>query len=265
MGCWGMGIAQSDEFCEIYDRFMDAYNEGLPVADISAKILAEYHKEFSDDNGILHDVYFALAKAEWICCEQSQNILTRVQEIIESQANITFYRELEVSEADLKLRAKNLSAFWTKLQTPRVKPKPRRSSPSNQDKELPPVEVGDCYAYKFEEGYRVAIILDRYFVSKCECVLVCVLKNTYKKNNLRDIDYLHEPYGFINGFHGNEFLGKSSIRKIDNLLLPADLKKQLFGDLLLLGLKKSFKAAMSNNPHQTLSDIFTLLSIDYTT
>ena len=42
-------------------------------------------------------------------------------------------------------------------------------------------------------------------------------------------------------------------------------KKQLFGNLLLLGLKKSFKAAMSNSPHQTLSDIFTLLRIDYTT
>ena len=25
MGCWGMGMAQSDEFCEIYDKFMDSY------------------------------------------------------------------------------------------------------------------------------------------------------------------------------------------------------------------------------------------------
>ena len=25
MGCWGMGMAQSDEFCKIYDKFMDSY------------------------------------------------------------------------------------------------------------------------------------------------------------------------------------------------------------------------------------------------
>ena len=23
MGCWGMGMAQTDEFCEIYDKFME--------------------------------------------------------------------------------------------------------------------------------------------------------------------------------------------------------------------------------------------------
>ena len=207
MGCWGMGIAQSDEFCEIYDRFMDAYNEGLPVAEISVKILAEYHEEFSDDDGILHDVYFALAKAEWICCEQSQYILTRVQEIIESQANITFYRELGASEADLKLRAKNLAAFWAKLQTPRTKPKPRRSSLSSQVKELPPVEVGDCYAYKFEEGYRVVIILDRYFVSKCECVLVCVLKNTYKKTVCEILIIYMNPMVLLTASMGTNFSG----------------------------------------------------------
>ena len=50
--------------------------------------LAQYHKEFDDKDGIMHDVYFALAKAEWMCCEQSKDILKRVGEIIASQANI---------------------------------------------------------------------------------------------------------------------------------------------------------------------------------
>ena len=31
MGCWGMGMTQSDEFCEIYHEFMDSYNEGKAV------------------------------------------------------------------------------------------------------------------------------------------------------------------------------------------------------------------------------------------
>ena len=89
MGCWGM--AQTDEFCETYDNFMEEYDEGKPVAEITAGILAKYHAEFDDDDGIMHDIYFALAKAEWMCREQSEAILARVKEIIETKANIEFY------------------------------------------------------------------------------------------------------------------------------------------------------------------------------
>ncbi|MBQ4562958.1 MAG: hypothetical protein IJA58_00595 [Lachnospiraceae bacterium] len=83
MGCWGMGLTQSDEFCEIYDKFMEEYNEGEEVEKITAKILAEYHEEFDDNDGVMHDVYFALAKAEWMCCAQSKSILNRVEQIIQ--------------------------------------------------------------------------------------------------------------------------------------------------------------------------------------
>ena len=49
MGCWGMGITQSDEYCEIYERFMEEYDEGKPLADIKADILEEYLEEFEED------------------------------------------------------------------------------------------------------------------------------------------------------------------------------------------------------------------------
>lgn len=111
MGCWGMGMTQSDEFCEVYDRFMDEYNHGKAVSDISSGILGEYHEEFEDTDGVLHDVYFALAKAEWMCCEQSEAILLRAKEIIESNANLDFYQELGATSSDLKLRKKKLAAF----------------------------------------------------------------------------------------------------------------------------------------------------------
>ena len=88
MGCWGMGMAQSDEFCENYDNFMEEYDNGKAVAEITADILAKYHAEFADDDGVMHDIYFALAKAEWMCCEQSELVLRRVREIIESGANV---------------------------------------------------------------------------------------------------------------------------------------------------------------------------------
>ena len=84
MGCWGMGLTQNDEFCEVYENFMREYNNGEEVSKITSDILEEYHKEFDDKDGIMHDVYFALAKAEWMCCAQSELILNRVNTIIEN-------------------------------------------------------------------------------------------------------------------------------------------------------------------------------------
>lgn len=78
MGVWGMGLAQSDEFCEVYERFMEAYDGGEAVPEIEKAILDSCHAEFDDADGVMHNVYFALAKAEWMCCAPSERILRRV-------------------------------------------------------------------------------------------------------------------------------------------------------------------------------------------
>lgn len=68
MGCWGMGISECDEYLEVYDNFMEEYDNGVECSAITAAILSKYHAEFDDEDGVMHDVYFALAKAEWMCC-----------------------------------------------------------------------------------------------------------------------------------------------------------------------------------------------------
>ena len=161
MGCWGMGMTQSDEFCEIYDRFMECYDEGMEVPEITAQILEEYLKEFDDDDGILHDVYFALAKAEWMCCEQSPKILAQVTAIIDSGANLEFYRELEATEADLKLRSKNLNKFLSGLQTPRSRPRKRQTASSRKLPVLADLEKGDLFWYRSEGKIYGAIVLEK--------------------------------------------------------------------------------------------------------
>ena len=107
MGCWGMGITQSDEFCEVYDRFLEEYDQGRAVAEIREGLLLEYLGECDEEDGVLHDVYFAIAKAEWMCAEQSKAILDKVRYIIDNDLNITFYRELGATKSDLQLRCKN--------------------------------------------------------------------------------------------------------------------------------------------------------------
>lgn len=225
MGCWGMGLTQSDEFCEIYDRFMDRYNNGDEVSTITEEILAEYHSEFSDDDGIMHDVYFALAKAEWMCCAQSKLVLDRVGEIIESGANITFYRDLEATEKDLKVRQKNLERFWISLQTPRAKPRQRRIDPLDRVKELPTVLPGECYAYKHEDGYRILVILDRFKEPHLlEQICVCVLKDTFPT---RQAVVETEKIAYIANYIGVEFLGISNLFKLPSIEVPADFRKQI--------------------------------------
>lgn len=160
MGVWGMGVAQSDEFCDIYERFMEQYDEGGEPSAIGQSLLQEYIDEFGPDDGILHDVYFAIAKAQWMCCAPDETVLAKVREIIESGANIEFYRELEADERDLKQRQKNLLKFLDQLQFPREKPRKRR--PPKPETPMPDWQAGDVLYYKDAKNgvYHAAAVID---------------------------------------------------------------------------------------------------------
>ena len=254
MGCWGMGMAQTDEFCEIYDRFMEEYDEGKPIAKITAGILAKYHAEFDDDDGIMHDVYFALAKAEWMCKEQSELVLTRVKEIIETKANIEFYRELEATEEDLKLRQRNLQKFWNTLQVPRERARKRKKT-AVPEKALPPVEIGDCFAYKYEEGFRVICILERYRPHREseETVSVALFSDVYSAEELKKADLMQKSVGRLFTVTASEFLGKSIIQKIAHMEIPSQ-SRSFFNPMYET--KQSFRAEISEPLDVTLQELF---------
>lgn len=157
MGVWGMGMTQSDEFCEVYEHFMREYDDARPVQEITAEILESYLAEFEPDDGVLHDVYFALAKAEWMACEQSDAVLARVEQIIRTGANVDFYRELEASDADLKQRKRNLEKFLRSMQTPRSAPRKRKHSNNPQPAKL---EKGAVFWYRRKGTIYGAVILE---------------------------------------------------------------------------------------------------------
>ena len=165
MGCCGMGITQSDEYCEIYERFMEEYDDGKPVADIKKDILDEYLEEFDEEDGILHDVYFALGKAEWMCGGISNDIYEKISYIIKSGENIAYYRELEATEKDLRLRQKNLEKFLESISVDRGKTKKRKVSVEKYVKiekaKLPDFKCGDIFAYETQGKYRVVCFVNR--------------------------------------------------------------------------------------------------------
>lgn len=164
MGCWGMGITQSDEYCEIYERFMEEYDEGKPVKDITGDILEEYLAEFEAEDGILHDVYFALAKAQWMCGGAQSEIMEKVRSIIHSGANLDFLRELEADERDLKQRKRNLDKFLSGLEIPRATVRKRKKPenayiPPKKHPPLPPVRLGNVVVYPVNGGWRALLVI----------------------------------------------------------------------------------------------------------
>ncbi len=240
MGCWGMGIAQTDEFCEYYDEFMEAYDNGKAVAEITAGILAKSLAEFDDDDGVMHDVYFALAKAEWMCCEQSDLVLNRVKEIIESGANIEFCRELEATEKDLLVRQRNLENFLTMIQTPREKPRKRKRTAPPEEKTFPPLEIGDCFAYKFDNGYRVMCILERFKPQKeREQVTVVIFNGVYSADELKATDFCQEVMGRMFTVTADDFLGASVIKKIAHIAVKPKSRDRLLGVSAFMCKKKN--------------------------
>ena len=256
MGRWGMGLTQSDEFLEIYDNFMSEYDEGKPVSEITDGILNQYHEEFDDNDGIMHDVYFALAKAEWMCGAQSDKILARVKVIIDSGANIEFLRSLEASEKDLREREKALLKFLNTIIVPRKAPR-KRQRPKAALKELPEYYIGECYRYKFDNGYRVFVVLDRKKPTGFREMMFCaILSRTFSAKELYSIDISLEKVLLHACFAGEDFPGKSTVKKIGEISVPDDIQWKLLGENgIIFGSKELFRTDKMSVDQYTLDDL----------
>ena len=250
MGVWGMGLAQSDEFCEVYDEFMEAYDDGGVPEEIAADILSEYLNEFEPDDGVLHDVYFALAKAQWMCQALEPQIYQRVEEIIEKGENITFYRELEATEADLRLRQKNLEKFLTTIRTPRsTKRKAKRKKPA-EEKQFPELNAGDVLLYSDTDGKRVSIVLDYYEFQgwRKQIVMLIVSERFCEKPTMEQI---HQGTGQIMSFLPEQFLGKTKYKVIGTIPVPENyFKNYLLVSRKMLGEEVARRTGFAFNSWQ---------------
>lgn len=167
MGAWGLGVTQSDEYMETYEAFMERYDEGEDVADIAGALLEEYIREFGPEDGVLHDKYFAIAKAQWMCGGVQPEIMQKVEEIIGSGANLAFLEDLVTDPKDLRVREKHLARFLASLKTPRPTVRKRRPRPkaspakpaSRPEYAVPDVQAGSVIAYRMPGGLRMLVCL----------------------------------------------------------------------------------------------------------
>lgn len=155
MGTWGTGISSNDTFADIYDEFFELYNEGIPVKEISERLLKS-NKEIINIPEDVNNFWFALALCQWECKELEKDLFEKVEKIINSKNDLSIWRETGASEPDIKKREKVLEKFLEKLKTERktarkIKPKVLIDSI---------FQKGDCLAYIMENGnYGGAFVL----------------------------------------------------------------------------------------------------------
>lgn len=156
MGAWGTAISSNDTYADIYGEFFDLYDDGLDVAEISKKLIAD-NQEIINDTDDCNNFWFALAKAQWECKQLDKDIFDRVKKIIETGIDLEVWRQLDAEEKDIKKRKAVLDKFLADLQTERPKAKSRKKKIIRQ----PVFEKGDCLTFKLENGnYGGAVVLE---------------------------------------------------------------------------------------------------------
>ena len=176
MAFWGMDLNQSDEFCEIYNEYMDLYDIGIDPTAITQQILNRYCFE-----NILHNALFAIAKAEWDLGFRSESVFLRVNQIIDNRENIKYYRSLGFSEQDINERCEKLLRFQALLQTPPKVPRKRKISACNMLKRLP---KGTVSYYEADDGYYGFVVLDAVYEGR---LLAITEKLSVVPKNIEDV------------------------------------------------------------------------------
>lgn len=155
MGAWGTGISSNDTYADIYEQFIDLYNEGLSVPEITNRLINENQETINLEEDA-PNFWFAIANGQWECKALDKEIFSKVEYLINSGEDIRIWKELEASPKDLKLRENVLKKFLLKLQTDKEKPRKRTKKKFYNSI----YQKGDCLTYLMDNGnYGGAFVL----------------------------------------------------------------------------------------------------------
>ncbi|MDE5549693.1 MAG: hypothetical protein K2J13_05530, partial [Clostridia bacterium] len=144
MGWWSAKISGSEEYIDAKAMFFDYfYYETISIKDVENKII-EFNTPRFEDSGKMHDVYFAIAESEWLVGGLSQEIMSKVEDIVSSGADIEYWKSYRhAPQYVLERREKALSDLLKKLKTPKDKPMLRW----HRERFVYPLKKGDVFTY----------------------------------------------------------------------------------------------------------------------
>ncbi|MFM2387545.1 MAG: hypothetical protein RL660_2302 [Bacteroidota bacterium] len=155
MGTWGIAIKDNDAFADIYSEFFDQYNKGGQPEIIAKKIIDD-NWEILEIEEEKNSLWFALALAQWETKSLDPKVLSTVEDIITSGADLKIWLDLGASEQDIKKRKIALDKFLEKIKLERPKAKPRKK----EKLKSPIFATGDCLVFRLTNGnYGGAVVL----------------------------------------------------------------------------------------------------------
>ncbi|MGD8325321.1 MAG: hypothetical protein PVF65_00250 [Sphingomonadales bacterium] len=147
MGAWGYKLYQCDDAQDFREEFKFVKNFPFGEDQFLAYFKDSCGYLRGDDQSIqwlvLYDQFHQYAI-------DAPLTLQRVKKIIKNGEDITYHRDLDMSERDLEKRAKHLEDLWQTWQSPPVKPKKRKLVNPDQPFVM---DVGDVYIYPTENGW----------------------------------------------------------------------------------------------------------------
>lgn len=180
MGTWGTAIKDNDAFADVYDEFFDLYNKGEEPETISKKII-EGNWEILEIEEEKHNLWFALALAQWETKSLDTKVLSTVEEIVTSGADLKIWLELGANEQDIKKRKIALDKFLEKIKSERPKAKARKRTKAK----TPIFSNGDCLIFKMKNGnYGGAVVLATDTKPETACNLVATTRLNQKNKPL---------------------------------------------------------------------------------
>jgi hypothetical protein len=172
MGSWGTGIKQSDAFADAYYEFFERYNEGGDPSEISKQLAGDF-SEISKIAEEAHDFWLAIALAQWETKSLDKKVLSAVESIITSGADLKLWRDLGAEERDINRRKIALDKFLEQIRSERPKPKSRRKSKPK----TPIYRTGDCIAFRLKnENYGGSVVIETDDHPKCGNNLVAITR-----------------------------------------------------------------------------------------
>lgn len=127
MGTWDTSIIGNDTSQDVYDCFMEGYNNGESPQDMT-KIVLQSCEELFKDQDDKNNAVLALALAQWETKSLENRIYDNVKKIIESESDLKIWKALGADEITLKKRKEELKKFLKQISIER-KSKKRRIKP----------------------------------------------------------------------------------------------------------------------------------------
>lgn len=145
-----------------------------------------------------------ILKAQWECKELATNVLDRVEQIVQTGADLKVWRQLDATEKDIAKRKVVLDKFLSKILSERPKAKSRKKKVIRE----PVFAKGDCLTFNLANGnYGGAVVLEAIYNTEYGHNLIATTRiNQVNKPTQKDFETAELLISNYGNWHDKENL-----------------------------------------------------------